>query len=74
MKAESAVFAETPIYSRLVAERGDILAQTRNEADRLHRRLAQVIPSDTSSPGRPRSGDRGTSRSNMGAAGGFFTV
>ncbi|MFD4953455.1 hypothetical protein [Streptomyces sp. NPDC058451] len=35
---------ETPIYSRLIIERGDIPAQVRGEADRIHRHLAQVLP------------------------------
>ncbi|WP_437066490.1 hypothetical protein [Streptomyces sp. enrichment culture] len=38
------MFLETPIYSRLVAERGDIPAQVSGEADRLRRELARVIP------------------------------
>ncbi|AWW41673.1 MULTISPECIES: hypothetical protein [Streptomyces] len=38
------MFQETPIFSRLVAERGDIPAQVRGEAERMHRQLAQVLP------------------------------
>ncbi|GAA2195926.1 hypothetical protein [Streptomyces tricolor] len=38
------MFQETPIFSRLVAERGDIPAQVRGEADRIHRDLARVMP------------------------------
>ncbi|MEV7144655.1 hypothetical protein [Streptomyces tauricus] len=34
---------ETPVYDRLVAERGDIPAQVRSEADRLQRQLGQVL-------------------------------
>ncbi|MET9734439.1 hypothetical protein ABZZ79_28530 [Streptomyces sp. NPDC006458] len=46
------MFLETPIYSRLVAERGDIPAQVSGEADRLMRELARVIP-PMSPPGHP---------------------
>jgi hypothetical protein len=49
------VFQDTPIYSRLIAERGDVPAQVRGEADRIHRHLAQTMrlpaPHGTSSPG-----------------------
>ncbi|MFF5538444.1 hypothetical protein ACFY71_39340 [Streptomyces cinerochromogenes] len=38
------MFQETPIFSRLVAERGDIPTQVRGEADRIHRDLARVMP------------------------------
>ncbi|MFD6334249.1 hypothetical protein ACFWGI_32340 [Streptomyces niveus] len=38
------VSRETPIYSRLIAERGDIPAQVSNEADRLHGLLERVLP------------------------------
>ncbi|MFD6288807.1 hypothetical protein [Streptomyces sp. NPDC060205] len=37
------MFQETPIYSRLVAERGDIVQQVRGEADRVRRDLEQVM-------------------------------
>jgi hypothetical protein len=37
------VFSQTPVYDRLVAERGDIPAQVRGEADRIQRDLAQVL-------------------------------
>lgn len=62
MKADHAVFPETPIYSRLIAERGDIPARARDEADRLHRLQEQVF-SSTSNPGRPQ---------NAGQPGSFF--
>jgi hypothetical protein len=39
------VFQETPIFNRLVAERGDVPAQARGEADRVRNELAQVMPS-----------------------------
>lgn len=62
MKADPAVFTETPIYSRLIAERGDIPARVRDEADRLHRLLEKVF-SSTSNLGHPRS---------AGQSGSFF--
>ncbi|MFF8844294.1 hypothetical protein ACF08N_16500 [Streptomyces sp. NPDC015127] len=37
------MWQEVPIYDRLVAERGDIPAQVRSEAERTVRHLAQVI-------------------------------
>ncbi|MFH8804634.1 hypothetical protein ACH4F6_34610 [Streptomyces sp. NPDC017936] len=43
-KADRTVSQETPIFSRLVAERGDVPAQVRGEADRIRRDLAQVLP------------------------------
>lgn len=62
MKAEPAAFPETPIYSRLIAERGDIPARARDEADRLHRLLEPVF-SGTSTPRR---------RQDAGQPGSFF--
>ncbi|MER6620985.1 MULTISPECIES: hypothetical protein [unclassified Streptomyces] len=44
------MFQETPIYSRLVTERGDVPAQVRGEADRIHRDLAQVLRRAPASP------------------------
>ncbi|NBM15443.1 hypothetical protein [Streptomyces sp. GC420] len=38
------MFQETPIFSRLVAERGDVPAQVRGEAERIRRDLARVLP------------------------------
>ncbi|MGW4659494.1 hypothetical protein ACWEP2_35035 [Streptomyces sp. NPDC004279] len=38
------MFQETPIFSRLVAERGDVPSQVRGEADRIHRDLSRVMP------------------------------
>lgn len=50
------VFQETPVYDRLVAERGDIPVQVRGEADRIHRDLARVLPwMSASQPGAPRN-------------------
>ncbi|WP_107487751.1 hypothetical protein [Streptomyces sp. M1013] len=36
--------SQTPVYDRLVAERGDIPVQVRGEADRISRDLARVLP------------------------------
>ncbi|MBV2354682.1 hypothetical protein KUM39_09945 [Streptomyces sp. J2-1] len=33
----------TPIFDRLVAERGDVPAQVRDQAERIHRDMAQVM-------------------------------
>ncbi|MEU5757180.1 hypothetical protein ACGF5T_33005 [Streptomyces sp. NPDC047853] len=50
------MFQQTPVYDRLVAERGDIPVQVRGEADRIHRDLAQVLRQVSSSqPSAPRS-------------------
>lgn len=65
MKAEPAVFPETPIYSRLIAERGDIPARTREEAERLHRLQKQIF-SGSSIPGRLQ--DAGQQGSLFGTA------
>ncbi|MFJ4784099.1 hypothetical protein ACWDR3_17475 [Streptomyces sp. NPDC001002] len=37
------MFQESPIYDRLVAERGDVPAQTRREAERVSRELEYVM-------------------------------
>ncbi|MBT3166756.1 hypothetical protein HTV80_27185 [Streptomyces sp. Vc74B-19] len=44
------MFQPTPVYDRLVAERGDIPVQVRGEADRIHRDLAEVLPQLPSTP------------------------
>ncbi|MBV1946703.1 hypothetical protein [Streptomyces sp. BV129] len=44
------MFTDTPIFSRLVAERGDVPAEVRGEADRIHRDLARVMPPGTGLP------------------------
>ncbi|WP_217130799.1 hypothetical protein [Streptomyces sp. AC558_RSS880] len=50
------MFQETPIYSRLITERGDVPAQVRGEADRIHRHLAQVLHrAPASQPSMPRN-------------------
>ncbi|WP_454325753.1 hypothetical protein [Streptomyces glaucescens] len=58
------MFQETPIYSRLIAERGDIPLQVRSEADRIRRDLESVmrvapspasgLPGQLGFPGPPR--------------------
>ncbi|MEU2182478.1 hypothetical protein [Streptomyces thermolilacinus] len=48
--------SQTPVYDRLVAERGDIPVQVRGEADRINRQLAQVLhPVFSSQPSTPQS-------------------
>ncbi|MFI7296913.1 hypothetical protein [Streptomyces sp. NPDC050121] len=50
------MFQQTPVYDRLVAERGDIPVQVRGEADRIHRDLAQVLRQTSApQPSTPRS-------------------
>ncbi|MFF9496541.1 hypothetical protein [Streptomyces flaveolus] len=50
------MFQQTPVYDRLVAERGDVPVQVRGEADRIHRDLAQVLrQTSISQPGVPRN-------------------
>ncbi|MCX4743837.1 MULTISPECIES: hypothetical protein [Streptomyces] len=48
------VFDDTPIYSRLVTERGDVPAQVRGEAERIKRDLDRVMSGGPSlTPGLP---------------------
>ncbi|MEU7385062.1 hypothetical protein AB0A91_34970 [Streptomyces sp. NPDC042207] len=50
------MFQQTPVYDRLVAERGDVPVQVRGEADRIHRDLAQVLHRASSSqPSAPQN-------------------
>ncbi|MEU6338909.1 hypothetical protein ABZ839_31620 [Streptomyces cellulosae] len=50
------MFQQTPVYDRLIAERGDVPVQVRGEADRIHRDLAQVLrQAPTSQPDAPPS-------------------
>ncbi|MDN3254283.1 hypothetical protein [Streptomyces sp. MA25(2023)] len=44
------MFQQTPVYDRLVAERGDIPVQVRGEADRIHRDLAQILHQTAANP------------------------
>ena len=48
------VFDDTPIYHRLVTERGDVPAQVRGEAERIKRDLDRVMGAPSSlAPGLP---------------------
>ncbi|MDT0567073.1 hypothetical protein RM704_06225 [Streptomyces sp. DSM 3412] len=50
------MFQETPIFSRLGDERGDVPAQVRGEAERIRHGLARVLrQAPASSPGAPRN-------------------
>ncbi|WP_077801835.1 hypothetical protein [Streptomyces sp. JHA26] len=51
------MFQQTPVYDRLVAERGDVPVQVRGEAERIRRDLSRVLrqTSTTSQPGAPRN-------------------
>ncbi|MFE5407027.1 hypothetical protein ACFQ9Z_38285 [Streptomyces sp. NPDC056580] len=50
------MFQQTPVYDRLVAERGDVPVQVRGVADRIHRDLAPVLrQASTSQPSAPQS-------------------
>jgi hypothetical protein len=53
------VFQDSPIYDRLVAERGDVPAQTRREAERVTRELEYVMrPLQSFGPGPGLPNDR----------------
>ncbi|GHA71388.1 hypothetical protein GCM10010372_82970 [Streptomyces tauricus] len=43
MDAHPVGFSDTPIYSQLVAERGDVPGRTRDEAEQLHRLLEPLF-------------------------------
>ncbi|SER99817.1 hypothetical protein OG352_00835 [Streptomyces sp. NBC_01485] len=48
------VFDDTPIYHRLISERGDVPAQVRGEAERIKRDLDRVMNAPSSfAPGPP---------------------
>ncbi|MCX4767651.1 hypothetical protein OG562_43215 [Streptomyces sp. NBC_01275] len=48
------VFDDTPIYHRLIIERGDVPAQVRGEAERIQRDLDRVMRAPSSfTPGLP---------------------
>ncbi|MEE1792261.1 hypothetical protein PUR28_16050 [Streptomyces sp. BE308] len=38
------MFQETPIYTRLVTERGDVPTEVRTDAERIHRDLSRLFP------------------------------
>ncbi|MBB4717490.1 hypothetical protein [Streptomyces luteogriseus] len=51
------MFQDSPIYDRLIAERGDVPAQVRREAERVSRELELVMrPSQSLGYDRPHSG------------------
>jgi len=52
------VFQDSPIYDRLVAERGDIPTQTRREAERVTRELEYVMRPLRSFGGAPPAPER----------------
>ncbi|RNG33530.1 hypothetical protein EEJ42_07395 [Streptomyces botrytidirepellens] len=52
---ETAPQRDTPVYSRLVAERGDVPAQARDTAERTLRELQRFIPPSASAGPRPHS-------------------
>ncbi|MET8169524.1 hypothetical protein ACFU6S_24790 [Streptomyces sp. NPDC057456] len=48
------VFDDTPIYHRLITERGDVPAQVKGEAERIKRDLDRVMSAPSSfTPGLP---------------------
>ncbi|WAX76476.1 hypothetical protein [Streptomyces sp. KMM 9044] len=58
------MFKESPIYDRLVTERGDVPAQVRSEAERVSRELEQAMR-PLQSPGYSQGGlDRPQSPGN----------
>ncbi|MFF7389467.1 hypothetical protein ACFZAE_13630 [Streptomyces scabiei] len=65
MSTQPVISLETPIYSRLVAERGDVPARARDEADRVHRMLEPHFPG-RAVPERPQN--QGQQGSYFGAA------
>ncbi|MDT0433863.1 MULTISPECIES: hypothetical protein [Streptomyces] len=52
------MFQDSPIYDRLVAERGDIPAQARSEAERVSRELEYVMRPFQSSLGHAPGAER----------------
>jgi hypothetical protein len=51
------VFQDSPIYDRLVAERGDVPEQVRRDAERVSREL-EVVMRPLHSPGHLPGGER----------------
>ncbi|MDH6622441.1 hypothetical protein M2271_000228 [Streptomyces sp. LBL] len=57
------MFQDSPIYDRLVAERGDVPTQTRREAERVTRELEYVMrPQQSFGPGPGLPPDRPASQ------------
>ncbi|MBX9361049.1 MULTISPECIES: hypothetical protein [Streptomyces] len=60
------MFQDSPIYDRLIAERGDVPAQVRREAERVSRELELVMrPSQSLGYDRPHSPGQGWQRAGM---------
>ncbi|MEU3933809.1 hypothetical protein AB0E85_17475 [Streptomyces sp. NPDC029044] len=60
------MFQDSPIYDRLIAERGDVPAQVRREAERVSRELELVMrPSQSLGYDRPQSPGAGWQRAGM---------
>ncbi|MER6110886.1 hypothetical protein [Streptomyces hirsutus] len=58
------MFKESPIYDRLITERGDVPAQVRSEAERVNREL-ELVMGPLQSPGSSQGGhDRQQSPGN----------
>ncbi|GAB2452617.1 hypothetical protein [Streptomyces incanus] len=58
------MFKESPIYDRLITERGDVPAQVRSEAERVNREL-ELVMGPLQSPGYSQGGlDRQQSPGN----------
>ncbi|MEF9908325.1 hypothetical protein ACFYQA_26355 [Streptomyces sp. NPDC005774] len=58
------MFKESPIYDRLITERGDVPAQVRSEAERVNREL-ELVMGPLQSPGHSQGGlDRRQSPGN----------
>ncbi|MBC9729331.1 hypothetical protein [Streptomyces sp. TRM68367] len=57
------MFQDSPIYDRLVAERGDVPTQARQEAERVSREL-EIAIRPLRSPGLPPAGERPPSPGN----------
>ncbi|MFE6200777.1 hypothetical protein [Streptomyces sp. NPDC057838] len=60
------MFQDSPIYDRLIAERGDVPGQVRREAERVSRELELVMrPSPSLGYDRPHSPGAGWQRTAM---------
>jgi hypothetical protein len=64
------VFHDSPIYDRLIAECGDVPADVRREAERVHRELELVLrplqsPGLPDAPGRTPQGGGGWQRTAL---------
>ena len=60
------MFQDSPIYDRLIAERGDVPTQVRREAERVSRELELVMrPSQSLGYDRPHSPGAGWQRAGL---------